>query len=241
MLHILSIHAVGYHTSSSRSAIDRVISSYTSTIKVLAYVQECAAKISRVIAAQGALLIGMAKTIGQNDLPFVEREIGELERLLSSFLKVTVVGTPKKETVLDALFKHQIVHLACHGVPAVDPSESALFLDDWKMAPLTVSDFTAIDNEAADFVYLSSCHALSSIDINLQDESINLSSAIQLSGYPFVIGSLWQVNDKYSAEVAFDVYGWMLEGGKLDTRRSAEGLYRGMRALRERRLRVIQR
>ena len=31
-----------------------------------------------------------------------------------------------------------------------------------------------------------------------------------MSGYPSVVGALCQINDEYSAEVARDVYVWML-------------------------------
>ena len=65
-------------------------------------------------------------------------------------------------------------------------------------------------------------------------ESINLSSAIQLAGYPSVIGTLWQVTAKHSAEIAKDVYGRMLVGNELDTERSAESLNWAMRSLRDR-------
>ena len=68
----------------------------------------------------------------------------------------------------------------------------------------------------------------------LLDESINLSSAIQLSGYPSVIGSLWSVTDEHSAKVARDVYGWILgEKGGLDAQKSAEGLHKAVRGLKD--------
>jgi len=45
---------------------------------------------------------------------------------------------------------------------------------------------------------------------------------------------MWHVDDQLSLEVARAVYEWMLaEDSKLDTRRSAEGLHRAVRALRE--------
>jgi CHAT domain-containing protein len=71
-------------------------------------------------------------------------------------------------------------------------------------------------------------------NFHLLDESISLSSAIQLSGYPSVVGSLWQVIDRHSAEVAKDVYAWILEGGELEVQRSAEALHKAVRALRNR-------
>ena len=72
-------------------------------------------------------------------------------------------------------------------------------------------------------------------DLALLDESISLSSAMQLSGYPSVVSSLWQVYDNHSADIAAEVYSWMLNGSdKLDIRRSAEGVHRAVRLLRDR-------
>ena len=77
--------------------------------------------------------------------------------------------------------------------------------------PLTVSDLTSLNIESAKLAYLSACHTSTMRDFHLLDESISLSSAVQLSGYPSVVGSLWQVRDSHSAEVARDVYTWILK------------------------------
>jgi CHAT domain-containing protein len=72
-------------------------------------------------------------------------------------------------------------------------------------------------------------------NLRLLNESISLSSAIQLSGYPSVVGSLWTVQDDHSANVAKDVYAWILElQGGLDARRAAEALHKAVRGLRDR-------
>lgn len=74
-------------------------------------------------------------------------------------------------------------------------------------------------------------------NLSLLDESISLSSTIQLCGDPSVIGSLWQVVDSDSAEVARDVYKHILhEDGKLNIRLAAEGLHQAVRALRDRKM-----
>jgi len=55
-----------------------------------------------------------------------------------------------------------------------------------------------------------------------------------LAGYPSVVGSLWRVEDEYCPTVTKEVYRCMLgEDEKLDIRRSAEGLHRAVRCLRE--------
>lgn len=71
-------------------------------------------------------------------------------------------------------------------------------------------------------------------DLRLLDESITLSSAIQLCGFSSVVGSLWQIVDIYTAEIAKNIYKWILQEGEFDVRRSAEGLHKAVRNLRDR-------
>jgi CHAT domain-containing protein len=235
LLNILPIHAAGYHDSTlPNTALDRVISSYISTVKSLAYAREREARTDRAALKEKAILVAMATTPEKYSLPFVETEIKNLKMLLfNASIDTTVMQRPTRAEVLSQLPKHAIVHFACHGYPADDPSQSSLLLEDWKTASLTVSDLVSLNIESAKMAYLSACHTSTTRDIRLLDESISLSSAIQLSGYPSVVGSLWQVIDSHSAEVAKDIYAWILDGGNgLDTQRSAEGLHRAIRILR---------
>lgn len=106
-----------------------------------------------------------------------------------------------------------------------DPSKSQLVLNDWQTSPLTVSELVAMNIRLAQFAYLSACHTAGSRDIRLLSESINLSSAVQLAGFPSVIGTLWTVDDAPSSEISTNVYQGMLVDNKLDIGRSAEGLH----------------
>jgi len=127
----------------------------------------------------------------------------------------------------------QIVHFACHGYSAQEPSQSSLLLTDWQTSPLTVSVLTSVNLRSAQLAYLSACRTSMSRDFNLLDESINISSAVQLAGFPAVVGTAWHIMDKQSPEVSENVYRWMLQGGKLDIERCAAGLHRTVRALRD--------
>ena len=235
LLNILPIHAAGYHDSTPpETALDRVISSYAPTVKSLSYARERVARANQVKLKEKAILIAMPTTPEQMNLPSVETEVEDLRKLFfNASIDTTVMQNPTRAEVLSELPKHAIVHFACHGYPADDPSQSSLLLEDWKTASLTVSDLMSLNIESAKLAYLSACHTSATRDFRLLDESISLSSAIQLSGYPSVVGSLWQVTDSHSAEVAKDVYAWILEGGSgLDTQRSGEGLHRAIRTLR---------
>ena len=181
------------------------------------------------------MFVGMPETPAQGKLPSVVAEIKELSNLFSSHIQTTVIQRPTRETVLPALRDHQIVHFSCHGYSSpIDPSQSKLLLQDWETSPLTVSDLTALNIPLPEFAFLSACHSASLKDFRLLSESITLASAIQLAGYPSVVGTLWNVGDKHAAEIAKDVYTWILAKNKLDTERSAESLHYAVLSLRDR-------
>jgi len=235
LLNILPIHAAGYHDGDElKTAIGRVISSYTPTLKCLQVSRELVKKFSD-LSSQNAILVGMPTTPDQCDLPFVSHELQCLEQLFSSNIHPTVMRNPTKEETTAVLPQQQIVHLSCHGmVSTADPSQSSLLLEDWRTNPLTVSDIVSLTLSSAQFAFLSSCHSASSRDLKLLDESINLASAFQLAGFPSVIGTLWQVTDSDSANVAQDVYQEMFGSeGKLEIHRAAEALHHSIRRLRE--------
>jgi CHAT domain-containing protein len=179
-----------------------------------------------------AILIAMPTTLGKATLPNVKTEVKGLETLLlKAFIETTVMENPKRTMILSELSKYTIVHFACHGNCEEDPSQSYFHLEDMH---LTVSDITSLNIESAKMAYLSACHTSAMRNFRLLDESISLSSAIQLSGYPSVVGSLWGVNDRHSAWIARDVYASILRDQReFDARRSADALHKAVRDLRD--------
>ena len=87
LLSILPIHAAGYHDSTPpETALDRVISSYASTVKSLSYARERVARANQVKLKEKAILVAMPTTPEQKSLPFVETEVEDLRKL---FLNVS--------------------------------------------------------------------------------------------------------------------------------------------------------
>ena len=178
----------------------------------------------------------MPTTPGQAPLEFIKEEVKRIKNLLTeASVPVEEMMNATRQQVLSALPQYTIAHFTCHGDSMEDPSASCLLLEDWKETPLTVADLTSLNTEYAKFSFLSACHSSAGRNYRLLDESINLSSAIQLAGFPSVVGTLWQIDEVNAAEVAVDVYTNMLQGGDgLDFERSAESLHKAVRALRER-------
>jgi tetratricopeptide (TPR) repeat protein len=237
LLNILPIHAAGYHDSDpTQSVLDRVISSYAYTVKSLSYAKEKAAKVVRDSPIDKAIVLSMPTTPEQAPLEFVKEEVNQIKAIFTqASIPVEDMRNATRHQVLSILPQYSIVHFTCHGESKEDPSTSCLLLEDWKDTPLTVADLTSLNNYFAKFAFLSACHSSAALNGHLLDESLNLSSAIQLAGFPSVVGTLWQIDERNAAGVAVDVYANMLQGDHgLDFERSAESLHKAVHALRER-------
>jgi CHAT domain-containing protein len=183
-----------------------------------------------------ALLVSMPETPDQVPLLFVQDEMSAVTKLLAApGVKSVVHATPPlKKEILNLLSRCNIVHFACHGESTADPSQSCLLLDDWKADRLTVKDITAKKVQNAELAYLSACHSVRSRALPLLDEGIHLAGSFLLAGFPHVVGTLWQINDKRSVAVAEAVYSYMIRNdGGIDFDASAEAVHRATRILRD--------
>lgn len=152
-LSLLPIHAAGYHRdNSSRSALDRVVSSYTTALKALAFARERARRTTNQRAPE-ALFVSMLRTPNQNDLPHIVREVTELSDFIPHSIEKHVLSEPAKEDVLAKLRTSNIAHFACHGISyPSDPSQSTILLNDWELNPLTVADIVALKPEYSQLI-----------------------------------------------------------------------------------------
>ncbi|KAK1773057.1 LOW QUALITY PROTEIN: hypothetical protein QBC45DRAFT_455738 [Copromyces sp. CBS 386.78] len=142
------IHAAGYHSDGSNTVLDRVISSYSSSVKAL--------KHSTLLAERG---LGKAVLIGLADLAFVSQEIKELER---------ICGSMQLQAVMAALKDCDIFHFAGHGsTNQSDPSKSSLLL----IASLFE---TNLQSHMPFLAYLSACGTGQVKHDKLMDEALHL-------------------------------------------------------------------
>lgn len=255
LLSLLPLHAAGYHTepaSSGRSrwtVLDRVISSYTPTIRALRYARQHAADPSARATPESrnghSLIVAMPTTPGlpEGQLTFVRREA----ELLAARLPLPVLlsepdpggpvapaaAIPTKANVLAYLPACKIAHFACHGEShPTDPSKSRLLLDDHQADPFTVSSLAAVNVDQAQLAYLSACNTAITRPIQLIDEAIHLTSAFQLAGFPHVIGTLWEIEDEHALSISNAFYAALLTGVP-DISRTASALHGAVRTLRD--------
>lgn len=73
-------------------------------------------------------------------------------------------------------------------------------------------------------VVLSACETVVNKDFKLREEGIHLSGGLQMAGVPHVVGTLWKVEDAFSAEVIESFYTRIRVESGLEIGKSAEAL-----------------
>jgi len=237
LLGLLPLHAAGYHRDSpghadrQQTVMDRVVSSYTPTVRALGYARERDCAPDR---DQRAVIVAMPTTPG---MPHPLHHVAEEAELVQArFADSTLLSEkPTKAAVLARLNDCAIAHFACHGSShPEDPSRSLLLLHDHNSDPLTVASLAPIRLDHARLAYLSACRTAFNPEVRLVDEAIHLTTAFQLVGYPHVVGTLWEVDDALAVRVADAFYAALLtDDGTIDTRDAARALHHAVRAIRD--------
>jgi CHAT domain-containing protein len=242
----IPIHAAGDHYErSGDTVLDRVMSSYTSSIKTLIHMRKREIHVLAPSQPAHAVLVSMRKTPGcgpDATLRYAEDEIA-IAASSCRALNLRVLEPKKcKEAVIKALPGCRVFHFAGHGKSnPINPAESKLLLDDWKTSPLTVSSLRdyKVQHGASFLGYLSACETGRIEAGNLVDEGIHLVSALQLAGFKHVIGTLWEVSDKYSVDVTRHLYETLEKEGMNDTA-VCLGLHRALRSIRDADLKLLR-
>ncbi|WP_049556713.1 CHAT domain-containing protein [Nonomuraea sp. SBT364] len=221
-LSLLPIHAAG-------EAPERVISSYTPTLRALKHARDQAGPV----ADRPAMVVGVPSVAGEVVLKGVDLELEAVRPRLPQ--RVELYGdAATHERVLAELDDSAVVHFACHAVQdPTDPSSARLLLYD---RPLTVRELSVRHLPRAELAFLSGCETSRGGAV-LTDEAVAIATAVQLAGFPHVIGALWPISDLHAPAVAAEVYAVLTAGGTRDPdpAAAATALHVAIRALRARR------
>ncbi|KAJ9419210.1 CHAT domain-containing protein [Fusarium oxysporum] len=209
-------HAAGVHTrGSTENAYCRLISSYTPSIKELAYAQNQAKRAQEDLMAQDTntmLIAAMPispKGSGDEKAP---KELPRILILTRSHMRTTVYTHPSTDQVLEALKTCRIAHFACHGTSVYsDPSNIPELTSAWYKNRLTVQRVSDLRLRYAQMAYLSSCSTAENKAARLSDEVIHVMSGFQVAGSPHVVGCLWPAGDSERVEVSKRFYFLVLQ------------------------------
>ncbi|KAM5520399.1 30S ribosomal protein S17P-like protein [Fusarium oxysporum f. sp. phaseoli] len=236
------LHAAGHHLDEQffNSTIDRVISSYSPSIRALVETVNRGENTGRnqPQQAQQALIVSMEHT--PDTTARLPNAVAEAQAVEEACGKVSIRTIRPDRCTKDSVLAHlpgsDIFHFAGHGyTDNSDPSKSHLRLEDWKTNPLTVSDLIAINlrKQKPFLAYLGACGTGEIQDARHLDESVHLISGCQLAGFRHVIGTLCRVNDKTCVDVAVLTYEVICRKRLTDASVS-EGLHHAVRELRDR-------
>ncbi|MGI5484514.1 CHAT domain-containing protein [Streptomyces lavendofoliae] len=229
---LLPLHAAGrpLPAGDGDTVPDRVVSSYTPTLRALLHARE--GRPAAAGARARGLIVSLPSTPGLPDLPAAGEEARAL-RLRhpdAAFLTGAAADAP---AVLDALSRCSWAHFACHGQQDLTrPSRGALVLHD---GPLSLRAIGNLRPARAEFAFLSACETHRG-GLVLADEAITFATALQLAGFRDVVGTLWSIDDAFAAEVAGLVHEHLARPDDPDP---ATALHAALRTLRERRPRAV--
>ena len=232
VLSLYPIHAAGLGLHKTSNVMNRVISTYVPTLKLLALTRSRASARSEVPSIENPLrttVITMTETPERRRLDS-EREFAAVSEHLPGTDKLP---QPSGQDVLDLLAGEEapsIVHVSCHGEVDYDfPNKSRLLMRDWQANPLTLDKLR--QNSSAKetrLAFLSACFTANAGVENLQDEAEHLASTMQAAGFESVVGGLWAVEEEAALAITGHFYRCLadvLQGKKLDTGSVAEALH----------------
>ncbi|MCX4804340.1 CHAT domain-containing protein [Streptomyces sp. NPDC058682] len=229
LLTLLPLHGAGYHSAESGCAVvDRVVSSYTPTLRAL---NEASKPLQEhADRSRQLLFVGVPDVPDQLQLAQdVAREHDFLQARFPGGVRVLEGPDATMESVQAALSSHRWVHLSCHGQQNLnDPSAAGLVLSD---GTLTVTRLSST-RYTGDFAFLSACRTAAG-GLNLPDEAITLAAALNYTGYRHVVATLWSVDPAVAADVTAAVYPELIdEEGRFRPDRAAFAVHEAVRLLR---------
>ncbi|KAG9656712.1 hypothetical protein KCU95_g13503, partial [Aureobasidium melanogenum] len=207
-------HAAGRAWGKSlENMASHAVSSYATSFEALDASRKRSME-AKVSFSEDMLLVMMPKTTSKEDLD-VEEERKILDKTAKEAkgdLKMLV--SPSERQVMNALRKCQIAHFACHGISdAKFPSKSCLILgDDAQGNPerMSVTKLASTNFGKPLLIYLSACLTADSAASDLADEALHVASAFNLAGFPHVVSTLWEAENRYAGIVAKQFYTYLL-------------------------------
>jgi len=209
VLGMYPIHAAGPYRRmgpQDAGAISRVVSSYAPSLRILS-LHMTSTEISALSRSVAAAVIAESQPPKGEDIDFhplqhAERGIEIVRRTFPPHGGPSGGGNdlmprnPDKATALRLLGSGiSLVQFFCHGlVDYKEPLNSKLFLHDWQTDPLTAGSIMNLNirNPKPKLAFLSACWGAHGGVENLQDEISHVACALQVAGFPCVVGSLWE-------------------------------------------------
>ncbi|NBM16220.1 CHAT domain-containing protein [Streptomyces sp. GC420] len=178
----------------SDSVIDRVVSSYTPTLSVLAYSRD-----TLLGSAPKVLAVGIKDTPGHPKLAAAHLEVQAVCRWAPN-AAVLRDEEASRDMVLAGLRSHDWVHFAGHAEqdPSANDNGHLVCHDHATAGPLTTADIADAQSAYRSFLaYLAACDTARG-RANLTDQAMHLAGGVQSAGFTHVVASFWPLQSNTS-------------------------------------------
>jgi CHAT domain-containing protein len=173
-----------------KRASDYVVSSYTPTLAALTKAREGWRSIAR--DQMTGIIAGCSDAPGQERLKNVQEEIDITVKQFQDG-SAQVVNTSRVNTSLKDLLTAMsqedahVLHLACHGVQASNPLQSAFLLSDHR---LTIEHIMRLRLPRAVLAFLSACQTAKGSE-DQPDQAVHLAASMLFCGFRSVVATMW--------------------------------------------------
>ncbi|THU81426.1 hypothetical protein K435DRAFT_873357 [Dendrothele bispora CBS 962.96] len=207
-LAFLPLHAAGIYMSDNwdMNISDFAVSSYTTTLTAMLGSGSKPKRDPTVV--HNVLIVSQPATPGQQCLPNVMNEVEAIQRYTSPDHTCHLTHeSATVEVVLGEMSKHEIIHLACHGIQNMqNPLSSAFLLYD---GGLELNTLMRLSLENTELAVLSACETATG-DKDIPEEALHLAAGMLAVGYPNVIATMWSIGDTDAPLIADKVYANLL-------------------------------
>ncbi|THV05600.1 hypothetical protein K435DRAFT_744894 [Dendrothele bispora CBS 962.96] len=235
-LAFLPLHAAGIYGDPTKNVniSDFAVSSYTTTLTAM--LVSASKPKQDLTKTPSILIVSQPDTPGLPPLPCTVIEVEAIQCYAPP--DHTCHLTHELATVaavVDEMSKHEIIHLACHGIQDIkNPLRSAFALYDGR---LELNTLMRLSLENAKLAVLSACQTATGNE-NLPEEAVHLAAGMLATDYPSVIATMWSIGDRDAPLIADKVYANLLgcrdssedQKGKLNP---AYALHEAVKHLRE--------
>ncbi|THU81883.1 hypothetical protein K435DRAFT_767007 [Dendrothele bispora CBS 962.96] len=201
-LSFLPLHAAGIYgfddPTKDVNISNFAVSSYTTTLTAML---SSGSKPHVLVVSQPA-------TPGQPSLPGTMEEAKFIQLYASPARTCHLTHeSATVEAVSGEMSKHDIIHLACHGIQDMkSPLNSAFALYDGRLELNRLMRLSLNNKELA---FLSACQTATG-DEKLPEEAVHLAAGMLAVGYPSVIATMWSIKDNDAPLIADKVYANLL-------------------------------
>ena len=228
LLTLLPLHGAGdYGAADGCTVLDRVVSSYTPTLRAL---REALKPLPDTTGEPTLAFVGVPDVPDQVQLADeVTRERAALVAAFPDGFSVIEGAAATTDAVEAAMRSHRWIDISCHGRQDIfDPSRAGLILTDGTLAIPRIS----AGRHAGEFAFLSACMTATG-GVHLPDEAITLAAALSYTGYRHVVATLWKVPSAVAATVTEAVYPQLTANGRFEPEHAALALHHAVRTLRD--------